>query len=171
MHYVVDQTNRIIAVDDGWDDAAALAQGGLGSMRASVMGRQLEDCMVGDATKMFVRTALDAARLLQQTRVLPYRCDAPDARRRFDMIISPIGGGQVKVEHRLVEAYPAAVRNKRPRRQGLAGWRCSQCLHVRLGGSDEWTDIDIEPQTILAQDVCPSCASNLFSSATSGPHP
>ncbi len=163
MHYLVDKSNRIIDVDENWDDAAARAQGGAGSMREGIIGRPLDGFMVGDATRMFVRAALDAARLSGKTRVLPYRCDNADQHRRFEMVITPLDDGLVQVEHRLLDARPRVARGQpSTRARVLAGWRCSQCLFVRFSGSSDWLDTDLEPGALLAQDICPRCASRLF---------
>jgi hypothetical protein len=163
MHYTVDLSNRIIDVGDDWDASLELGGGTASAMRAKVVGRPLEDFMAGDATKMFVRAALEATRLRGETRVLPYRCDCPSERRRFDMVISPLGQGLVRVEHRLVfaQARPP-TRSTRPVARARGGWRCSQCLAVRLTSSGEWVEDDDSVK--LAQDVCPACASQLFES-------
>jgi hypothetical protein len=162
MHYVVDASNRVVDVDDEWDTAAAGANGGARALRAQIVGQPLESFLAGDATKMFVRAALDAARLLRQTQVLPYRCDSPTQRRRFEMVISPLPDGAVHVAHRLVLAETRPPRAEQPKAQvhALAGWRCSQCMAVRLTGSHDW--VEAEGYAPLAQDVCPSCATKLF---------
>jgi hypothetical protein len=167
MLYVVDGTNRVVAVDRDWDAKAARTDGGAGVMRAQVVGQPLDRFIAGDATKMFVRAALDAARLLQQTRVLPYRCDSPEERRRFEMVISPLVDGNVQVEHRLVSSEARLPRGRIPESPLQAGWRCSQCLWVRLAGSTEWRDVDgFVP---LAQDVCPPCGRRVFDSSATAP--
>jgi hypothetical protein len=170
MHYVVDRANLIIDVDEGWDAQAVQVQGGLDSVRAKVIGQPLEAFMVGDATKMFVRAALDAARLLRQTRVLPYRCDTVGLLRRFEMVISPLDDGCVRVAHELVEARPIEIRRKEPRSRGLVGCRCSQCLRVRLNGGNRWMELELEPQALLAQDICPRCARRLFETSATASH-
>jgi hypothetical protein len=159
MEYTVDQSNRIMSVDDDWDTAAANSVP-KGPLSATIVGRPLQDFLAGDATRMFVRSALDAVRLLGETRVLPYRCDSAEERRFFEMVISPLQQGRVKVEHRLVCAQARAPRPRVAAPRTLAGWRCSQCLAVRLMGASQWVEAEgFEP---LAQDVCPSCASQLF---------
>lgn len=173
MHYVVDNANLIVDVDDSWDEAAAAAEGGTGAMRHRVMGRPLEAFMLGDATKMFVRAALEAARVLGQTRVLPYRCDTPSEHRRFEMVISPLAGGHVKVEHRLILATPVAHRTRRSlpsviQGQERVGWRCSQCLKVRMLSTNVWLEVERPPLGTLTQDVCPTCANGLFEQANEG---
>lgn len=156
-------------MDEHWDASAAeQSHRGAAPTSDKIIGRQLEAFLAGDATKMFVRAALDAARLLGESRRLPYHCDGPNGRRRFDMVISPLADGHVKVEHVLIEARPRVVRPPRARLAVSAGWRCSQCLLVRLVGSTEWGDAHLEASAPLAYDVCPSCARRLFDSGTSG---
>jgi hypothetical protein len=170
MHYLVDVSNRIVGVDEGWDAGAAEnSHDGSGPTSDKIIGHLLEDFLVGDATKMFVRAALDAARLQGQSRRLPYRCDSSHERRRFEMVISPQADGQVKVEHVLIESVPRSPCSTRTPRIGprlRAGWRCSQCLFVRLAGSTEWTASDMDAGVLLAKDVCPSCVRLLFASGT-----
>jgi hypothetical protein len=165
MRYVVDGSNLIIEVDGEWDVAAAQAAGGHGAMRAQVVGLPLERFIAGDATKMFVRAALDAARLVNQTRALPYRCDSPIERRRFEMVISPLGDGHVEVDHRIVSVERRVPRSTVQRPIRAAGWRCSQCLSVRWVGSTEWQEAEV--CNLLAQDVCPGCAARLFGASIS----
>jgi hypothetical protein len=164
MEYTVDVSNRIVAVDDEWDTAAVSSVPG-GPVAATIVGRPLDEFLVGDATKMFVRSALDASRLLGESRVLPYRCDSPAERRQYEMVISPLDDGLVKVEHRLVSSEVRTPRRGLSPLRARAGWRCSQCLAVRLAGTSVWIEDDCFVP--LAQDVCPSCARRLFESPAS----
>lgn len=168
MHYVVDSLNRVIDVDAEWDVTATGNQGGATALRAQVIGRPIEGFMMGDATRMFMRAALDAARLLGETRVLPYRCDSPDVRRRFEMVISPLSDGHVRVTHRLLSHEPRKPRKPRPLPVPLTGWHCSQCNAVRRPGSPNWLEeeLTLNDRLALAQDVCPTCARRLFEPAT-----
>jgi hypothetical protein len=163
MLYEVDAQNIVVDVDTEWDAEAERMNGGFGAMRANIVGRPLESFMSGDATKMFVRAALDAARLMGETRVLPYRCDIPGERRHCEMVISPLANGHVKVVHKLVLAVPTAPRHKLRKARALAGWCCSQCCRVRLSGSDEWVESIQQFDSRLVSDVCQDCAKALFS--------
>lgn len=163
MFYVVDAANRVVSLDDDWDAALARSGGAAHCLRERVLGRPLENFIAGDTTKMFVRSALDAVRLLGQSRSLSYRCDTPHERREFAMIISPHGPGQVKVAHVLQShsvRAPAARARSGP---SAARWRCSQCLAVRHAGSPHWTEADgLASGDPVATDVCPRCADRLF---------
>jgi hypothetical protein len=175
IFYLVDRSNVILDAGDGWDEAAVQADGGLRALRTQIIGKPLESFIVGDATRMFVRACLDSARHKKSTRVLPYRCDSATDHRSFEMIITPLDQGHVRVEHALTEARLRARRS--PLRQKLnhsdvgsqrLGWRCSQCLCVRLLGQDDWRPLPLEPQQKLAQDVCPDCAQRLFDTELPG---
>ncbi len=167
MFYVIDASNCVVDLDSDWDSSLSNNGGAAHATRDRVLGRPLDQFLAGDATKMFVRAALDAARRFGQTRTLPYRCDSPTERRQFEMVISPAGDGQVRVEHRLVSSQVRPARADKPSTHSSAGWRCSQCLAVRHAGSQCWVSADVAGLHVtegpLAQDVCPSCASRLFS--------
>lgn len=159
MHYRVSADDLIVEVSSDWDPAA-VAHGAEGSTSDRIIGRPLDAFLSGDATRMFVHAALQAARLRPGARVLPYRCDTPLERRRFDMVLVADASGGVTVEHRLVERQPRTARD--PRAPGGAVWRCSQCLAIRRAGSAVWEDCSGPGDAPLAQDVCPTCARALF---------
>jgi hypothetical protein len=160
MFYRIDAANRIVEVSPEWDDFARVNDGKENALSSTVVGRPLDDFLAGDATRMFVRAAIDAARLLSQPRVLPYRCDSPTQRRRFEMHISADAQGSVTVTHCLVDTQPRPARLHH--RTAIGGWRCSQCLSVRLPGGREWISADALTTSALAQDICPACAGRLF---------
>lgn len=163
MFYVVDAANRVVEVDLDWDEFLLHNGGTAQSARDQVLGRALEGFMAGDSTRMFVRVALDAARLKGLTRVLPYRCDSPTERRHFEMIVSPAGAGHVRVDHRLLRADVRPTPGRPWVGRTTARWRCSQCLAVRQAGSPMWVGADrAAPGGPVAEDVCPDCARRLF---------
>lgn len=163
--YEIDRDDLIVAIDAEWDAQAQANGAGPRCATAAVLGRPLLDFIVGDATRMFVRAAVNAARVTRQTRVLPYRCDGPSEYRRFEMVISPLGDGRVRVEHVLVSAEPRKPGLRRLVEAGhmAGGWRCSQCLSVKLAGGSEWLPPESVETTLLAADVCPRCEARLAS--------
>lgn len=161
--YEIDHNDRIVALNADWDTQAAEGDGGPRCTTAAIIGRPLMDFLAGDATRMFMRSALQAVRLLGQTRRLPYRCDSPSDRRRLEMVMSPLPGGGVRIEHVLVEQTPRLPGLQRLARAGhmAGGWCCSQCLSVKLMGASEWQPPETLDTTLLAVDVCPPCQSGL----------
>jgi hypothetical protein len=152
-----------VAVNAQWDELAQASNGGAGCNSARVIGRPLLDFVAGDATRMFVRAALSAVRLLHQKRVLPYRCDSPSERRRFEMVISPLQNGHVLVEHVLVhaQARPPSLQRWAASGRQRAGRRCSQCLSVKPRASQAWRSAEDVDAPLLATDVCPPCMAQL----------
>lgn len=164
--YLVDRRNVVVEVGPDWDAIAGEAGGAPGALRAQVLGQPLLRFMVGDSTRMFVQAALDAARLGGRPRSLPYRCDSPSERRRFEMLIQPLEAGEVRVEHRWLGSEARRPGGLQAGLLQRVGWRCSQCLRVRLRGSPEWVELD--GHAPLAQDLCGRCAAQLFEPASSG---
>ena len=163
--YEVDGEDRIVALNADWDTQAQRNDGGPGCSAAAIIGRPLMDFMAGDATRMFMRSALQAVRLMGQTRKLPYRCDSPSERRRFEMVLSPLPNHGVRIEHVLVEQSPRLPGLQRLARAGhmAAGWCCSQCLSVKPLGAHEWQPPETLDTTLLAADVCPACQNRVKS--------
>lgn len=160
MYYRLDAEDRIVELSADWD-AVALAHGGDAAASHAILGRRLDEFLSGDATRMFVRAAVQAARIRPGARVLPYRCDTPQERRRFDMVLVADEGGGVTVEHRLTELLPRSSRAPRAP-AAFAGLRCSQCLAIRRVGRSDWEDCSDPGDAPLARDVCPACARALF---------
>jgi hypothetical protein len=142
--YRLDADDRLVAVDPAWDNFARANEGGA-ACAALVLGRPLRDFLSGDATRMFLESALQAARLTGRARTLPYRCDAPGRQRELEMVITPQPDGGALVEHRLLatrERPPTArfrtTSAAAPADAGPLGhWRrCSQCLRVQGPGPD-----------------------------------
>jgi hypothetical protein len=163
--YEIDQDDRIVALNADWDIQAAQGDGGPRCTAAAIIGRPLMDFMAGDATRMFMRSALQAVRLLGQARTLPYRCDSPSERRRFEMVLGLLPCGGVRIEHVLVEQTPRFPGMQRLVRSGhiAPGWCCSQCLSVKLLGASEWQPPETRDAVLLAMDICPVCQNRLES--------
>lgn len=168
MRYRVDAGNHLVEVSSDWD-SFALANGGSRALAHQVVGRPLADFVHGDATRMFVFSALEAARQRCGPMALPYRCDAPSLQRRFEMVLQSHPDGPVDIEHRLVwqqaRHMPITAPADRPQ---APHWRCSQCLGVRLAGQQAWREPEAPTGDPLGWDVCPPCALRLFDAARTG---
>lgn len=154
--YRLDATDRIVEVSPDWDVIADHYEAP-GARAAAVVGKRLSDFLAGDAARMFIRAAVQSARVLGRMVTLPYRCDADSERRRFEMDLVPMPDQGVVIRHRLVSTERR--RALTPEQRG--GWRCSQCLRVRFRGSSTWEETDV-PIRFVALDVCPECSGRLF---------
>ncbi len=60
IEYVVDKHNKLVAVNEAWDDFA-LCNGAQGLMSEWVIGRDWRDFVQGDTTRMYMEAMLNAA--------------------------------------------------------------------------------------------------------------
>lgn len=160
MYYRLDHADRIVEVHSDWDVFSVANGGGLRSRSVSVVGRPLLDFVAGDAPRMFMRAALQAARLLGERRKLPYRCDSPSHRRHFEMAVSACPDRSVLVEHVLLREELRAPGEGSAPAMGR-GIRCSQCLSLRLLPQRRWLPADHVASQVAATAVCPACAGRL----------
>lgn len=93
VEYRVDAADRMAGVGEGWADfaehneAPELASGARGRLLWDVMGPELADLW---------RPVVERVRAEQVELTVPFRCDGPDARRWYDMTVSPGPGGEVR---------------------------------------------------------------------------
>lgn len=160
MYYRLDHADRIIEVHSDWDAFSSANGGGLRSRSVSVVGRPLLDFVAGDAPRMFMRAALQAARLLGERRTLPYRCDSPSHRRHFEMAVIAGPERGVLVEHILLreELRSPGMGSAPAKGRGI---RCSQCLSLQRWPQPRWLPADQVAIQAPATAVCPTCASRL----------
>ncbi len=162
--YVLDAEDHIIDVCSNWD-AFAQANGAQGLTHGRVLGRRLQEFVTGPDTRMFVELMLKSARLSQEPVIRPYRCDSPELRRQMEMTMTSLGGGVLRLDHRLL----STAANKVPVR--VAGQtrlaprlvkRCSMCNRLRADDG-QWVEGDDHPASLLPPAVavfygiCGSC--------------
>ncbi|GAP35795.1 hypothetical protein [Piscinibacter sakaiensis] len=168
--YRLDAADRLVAVSSDWD-RFALDNQGPGACAGAVLGRSLFDFVLGEPTRRLLELGLAQARRSGRRRTLAYRCDAPDRRRELRMVMTPLLGGSVLVEHRLVSSRTRAARTVQPSAAPApAGWRrCSQCQRLQASDAAPWCEADaVGPsqwpagQRLAVQEVvCPDCQARL----------
>jgi hypothetical protein len=169
LSYTIDASDTIVSVNSAWD-AFALGNDGDQIVAAKIIGKPLDAFIQGDETRMFVRTMIMSARILNRPVLKPYRCDAPDRKRFMEMTVQPLGDGKVEVLHHEVHSEPIAnpVRMVSAPKElgGVHVKRCSVCNRVRLGGV--WSELDeavgsgrlvpvVSPAMRVIYGVCPEC--------------
>lgn len=93
VEYRIDAWDRMVGVGEGWaafaehNEAPELVSGAEGSTLWDVMGPELADLW---------RPVVDRVRAEQVELTVPFRCDGPDARRWYDMTVSPGPDGEVR---------------------------------------------------------------------------
>lgn len=162
--YVVDAEDRVTAVCPQWDQVAVQGQGSERAMASGVIGLPLNRFISGDATRMFMDAALQAVRLTGRPRTLQHRCDTPTVRRRLEMTLVPLGGGGVRIEHRLIERQSRARTLVCETDAGSVNakaepvWRCSLCLRIQRAGLPwQASELLASARLVVRYTVCPRC--------------
>lgn len=183
ISYWLDSQNIICKVDKYWDQNMDVNI--WWSKRASskeIVGQNLFSFICDDITRMYVSTMVSSVRLLKKEMSRPYRCDTPDLKRYWQMIVSPVANNGVKVSHELVRTEPllkkvyfktivpplpllSAPATDTHHLKGTSHIRCSLCNRISKMHSDQWQDIDtLEDEAIPPDDtlnvlygICPSC--------------
>ncbi|MFZ4519405.1 MAG: hypothetical protein ACOYOP_13515 [Microthrixaceae bacterium] len=149
VEYRIDAWDRMVGVGEGWaafaehNEAPELVKGAEGRTLWDVMGDDLADLW---------RPVVDRVRAEQVELVVPFRCDGPDARRWYDMTVSPGPDGVVRFRSVLTMemARPDLPALRRPAELGLAPERaahdhaavelCCWCAEARDG--ERWVMVE-----------------------------
>ena len=163
--YVLDEHDRIIAVDGPWDRFAR--EGGAPALTASsVIGTALVDHVTGDSLRHLLSRLLARARAGREPMRLACRCDSPTQRAALELELKSEDGRQVHVNSRVVyEAPPETGTPDTPRSAdtvqmlSMCGW-CNRC---RV--DDQWLELEdaAERLGLLRGDIVPDFSHGLCS--------
>lgn len=164
LAYRIDDQDRIHEVDEGWRDSA----GRLGT--AEVLGRPLWDFVRDPTVVAIYRQMIRHAREGHPVR-FSYRCDAPEARRLYRMVIHKDAAGLIEFATDLIReekrsAVPLLVRAPGPRSRDFVRV-CSWCERAQLPDG-AWVAIEAAVEALgvmettalpqLTHGICPRCA-------------
>ncbi len=168
VEYSIDANDVVIDVGQSWADFAR--DNDAPELVVLPSDRTLWAYFDSDEVKELWRLLVERVRAMQQGAEVPFRCDAPDARRWFDMSITPESDGRVHFRCVLVfeEARPSVslLDIHLERDVGLApvplcGW-CGRAQH-----GSRWLDIEelvraarlLERSSMppISHGTCPSC--------------
>jgi hypothetical protein len=165
VSYWLDAHDRICKVAGPWDEFAR-RNDGEEVVTARILGRPLEEFIVGEPTRMYMGVLLDAVRLLGHPVEKEYRCDSPTERRFMRMWISR-DGEYLRVDHWILrtESKPGSfpVQPADPGRRHLL--RCSVCNRYRVGA--RWVEDQDLPDPTPGESipvvyaVCPDCGKDV----------
>lgn len=156
--YLVDRHARILCIGGDWldfaqENATDLAEPG------SLIGTRLSGHVAGRETQQALDRIFLHALETQRSFRMPYRCDAPHARRDWFMTVTPIADARFLVTHDQIDersmALPAGPSRHDP---GAAGCKCSFCCSVLEGV--RWVDPEDslrDPLPAVRYVVCPDC--------------
>ncbi len=186
LSYWLDNNDIIRQVDESWDSHMDSECWTDRACSSGIIGKPLFDFICDDVTRMYVATMVASVRVIPRTIVRPYRCDLPDCKRYWNMVISPEQNGWVCVSHELVreellsksvifetQSKPKKTAdNKNIPHQASYVVRCSICNRLKDQKKGRWLDIDqladtdFLPTAVkkVIYNVCPDCLNELYSS-------
>lgn len=159
ISYELDSDDRITDVGRAWDHQALLADAP-NLLGEQVRGTFLRDHIQDHRTWLTTKGLLDRARNHFMPLALTYRCDTPDRKREFVMVVGGIGQNAVKVSHHMlsdVECGPI-VSFETAVSRGKVVDRCSICN--RLNFDDKWVDpftLGEDIRAVPRYVVCDEC--------------
>ncbi|HEY0962155.1 MAG TPA: PAS domain-containing protein [Pseudomonadales bacterium] len=160
--YRIDASNRLTQVNEAWTE---FARGNHGDalLPGDVLGRNLLDAIANITVRELYVRMIQLARSGQTLR-FHYRCDAPDRRRTFEMVIRPLEDGAVEFESTLTHEEPrpslALLELGRPRDERLLQI-CSWCQKVEVDDG-RWVPVEV------AVDILRLLEANTFPQLTHG---
>lgn len=155
--YRIDADNRLTQVNEAWSEFARRNHGDA-LMPEQVVGHNLLDTIANITVRELYLRMIQLARSGQTVR-FHYRCDAPDRRRTFEMIIRPLAAGAVEFESTLTHEEPrpslALLELGRPRDERLLQI-CSWCQKVELDDG-RWVPVEqaVEILHLLEANIFP----------------
>lgn len=168
LEYRIDANDYIIDIGRDWADFARNNDAPELAVPAHdrTLWSYFENEEVGDLWRLLV----ERVRAVRKAAEVPFRCDAPNARRWFDMTITPESAGRVLFRSVLTfeqERSPVALLDRRSQRHDrvdavpLCGW-CGRGQHGAL-----WLELEELLQTTrlleanlvppVSHGICPSC--------------
>lgn len=172
----VDAHDRIVGVNEAYrqfaiaNDAPDLAE--------RTVGRSLWDFITGDEVAHIYERLLASVRRRGKAIVVPYRCDAPHARRSLLMRITPFKDGMI-VFRSVVQREES--REAVPLLQPGAA-RCEEFLRMcswcnKMYVQDHWREVEAAVRILgllsrtelplISHGMCPKCAESIMSMAES----
>ena len=172
VSYEIDERDYIVSVDEGWDVFAA-ANDAL-ALRAECVLNQPLMAFIADRTCRHLYLDLIAHCRGRHARIaFQYRCDGPGVRRYMQMEMTPLAGGGVRFDSRVVREEQrdrillfdaCAVRGD----DTIAV--CSWCKRIRVA-DEAWVSLeaaievlelfDRNPLPQLSHGICPECADDM----------
>lgn len=173
--YRIDAQDRIVATGGDWNHFA-LANG-CETLTPAPLGQSLWSFVGGVETTLLWQQLVERARHGDVVEV-PYRCDAPEARRFLTMELSATPDGSVEFVSKLV-----LVEEREPQAWLSAGSECSDALVVSCSWcrsfsvEEEWVEVEeavarlglleeVPPQ--ISHALCPGCARMLAAELPAG---
>lgn len=170
--YRIDRDDRIVGVNEGWDDFARTDGEGSEMVGAKVIGSELWSALSDATIQQLYRLIVAKARAGAVVR-FQYRCDAPGLRRRFEMSVEQVGNDVVFTSTlQSAEAREPVVFLEGNRTRGADSIRmCSWCQKV-FGEQGAWIPVEdaVVSMQLLAKvplprithGICETCLAGML---------
>lgn len=172
VEYEIDAADRVVGLGEGW--AAFAADNGAPELITPADDRTLWSYFDRDEIRDIWRMVVARVRTLRRSARVPLRCDAPHARRWFEIELTPLPEDGVRFRSVLLFEEPRTVvpllDPQTARRDDLASVPvCSWCGRGEHGAA--WLDIEdlVRVARLLEQDdlppisygICGSCRADM----------
>jgi hypothetical protein len=171
IHWV-DASNRIIWVNEAWQDFARESQV---EYLVNMMARKplLWSFISGLETRYLFEAMLAKVRQGKGSLSLPFRCDAPDRRRFMEMKMQLVENGVVVFSNRILRLEfrePVQLLGDEVARDERFLCSCSWCKKIELSGSN-WVEVEDAVRVLelfaektlpkISHGICPRCTDEL----------
>jgi hypothetical protein len=170
--YLIDASDRIVAVNEAWDEFAR-ANSGAHLVQPGILGRPLWSLMSDLTTEEIYRALVSRVRQGVSMR-FGFRCDAPDRRRLLQMAMSAELDGVVRFE---VSSLATQDRSAIPllRASAVRGGEvmriCGWCKRIP-DSDDVWLEAEDAIRSMnlfemgqlpeLSHGICPTCYASMI---------
>lgn len=128
------------------------------------VGKELKQFIAGEPTRAFWRRVFDGVRRSRASRVIRYRCDAPDLVRYMAVTVVPLEAGSLLLKHTFDRTEPLPVHLRFVTTRTAEAVRCSICNDVKHQGvwrtpQAAWSEGFLAPQNAntVCYDICGDC--------------
>lgn len=171
--YTIDQNNRIISVDEGWEHASIIGGAKDSLEKNKIIRHFINEYISDEATQIYYDAIFKSCRLNQKVITNEYRCDSPSHQRFMKTTFTPHKNGNITLFNETLYQVPFIeklfIEDKTkdfPDSSSNIMKRCSICNRLRSHDNIKW----IEPEMIAGKEnlhldvvhtVCSDCKSKI----------
>lgn len=131
---------------------------------ADAIGKDLMQFIAGEPTQAFWGRVFDGVRRSMASRVIRYRCDAPDFMRHMAVTVVPLEADSLLLRHVFERTEPLPAHLRFTTARTAEAVRCSVCNDVKHQGvwrrpQAAWSEGFLTPQNAntVCYDICRDC--------------
>lgn len=171
--YTIDKDNRIISIDEGWEDASIIGGAKDSLEKNKIIGHFINDYILDEATQIYYDGIFKSCRLNQEVITNEYRCDSPSHQRFMKTTFTPHKNGNITLFNETLYQVPFQqklfIEDKTKDINDSSSnimKRCSICNRLKSHHNLKW----IEPKMIVKKEnlhldvvhtVCSDCKSKI----------